>query len=179
MVKKKKKRSSSISQEDGIKRIIEDFISDYIAEHFGEEYKDISRVNDLTDTEIAELLNLKVTKVRSVLNKLFESRFLNYKKLNGKGNRFIFKWYVDYERARRTIIEFLIEELEEINALLEQLEKGEVYICNYCYRVYEFDACIELDFKCECGNELVSESLPASLLERKHYLEEVLSKLNI
>jgi len=110
----------------------------------------------IRDEEMAKKMGLKVTDVRTILNRLHYRGIANYnKKRNKKTGWYSYTWNID----RKRILELIVEkQLEEIESLEQRKESGEVYSFFSCKKLcheFPFEIAAEYQFKCpECGREL-------------------------
>lgn len=110
----------------------------------------------LKDETIAEKTGMRVTEVRTVLNRLHYRGIANYdKKRDDKTGWYTYTWKIDSKK----IIELILEEQQE---LLEKLEKERniqenytLFTCkNSCVEI-PFEIAAEYQFKCpECGMDM-------------------------
>ncbi|MCD6247362.1 MAG: hypothetical protein J7J87_02940 [Candidatus Diapherotrites archaeon] len=108
------------------------------------------------DEVIAEKTGMRVTEVRTILNRLHYRGIANYdKKRDDKTGWYTYTWKIDTKK----IVELILEEEQE---LLEKLEKEREVQENYTLFTCEggcvefpFEIAAEYQFKCpECGRDM-------------------------
>lgn len=110
----------------------------------------------VTDEEIAKKMKVKVTEIRTVLNRLHYRGIACYKKTKNKKNG----WYnYTWEIKKQRIVELIIEEQKEN---IEKLEAKQNFEKNYTFfgcknscNIVPFEIAAEYQFKCsECGQTM-------------------------
>jgi len=110
----------------------------------------------VTDEELAKKMKLKVTEIRTVLNRLHYRGIACYKKTKNKKNG----WYnYTWEIKKKRIIELILEEQKENIEKLEAKQSfGQGYSffnCKNNCEVLQFEIAAEYQFKCpECGETM-------------------------
>ena len=112
----------------------------------------------VTDEEIAKKMKVKVTEIRTVLNRLHYRGIACYKKTKNKRNG----WYnYTWEIKKKRIVELILEEQREN---IEKLEAKQDFEKNYSFfgcknscDIVPFEIAAEYQFKCpECGETMNS-----------------------
>lgn len=112
----------------------------------------------VTDEELAKKMKLKVTEIRTVLNRLHYRGIACYKKTKNKRNG----WYnYTWEIKKKRIVELILEEQKET---IEKLETKQDFNKNYSFfscrnscEITPFEIAAEYQFKCpECGETMNS-----------------------
>jgi len=110
----------------------------------------------VTDEELAKKMKVKVTEIRTVLNRLHYRGIACYKKTKNKRNG----WYnYTWEIKKRRIVELILERQQEN---IEKLEAKQVFGKNYTFfscksncSIVPFEIAAEYQFKCpECGTTM-------------------------
>lgn len=110
----------------------------------------------VTDEEIAKKMKLKVTEIRTVLNRLHYRGIACYKKTKNKRNG----WYnYTWEIKKKRIVELVVEKQQEN---IEKLEAKQDFGKNYAFfsckgscSIVPFEIAAEYQFKCpECGTTM-------------------------
>lgn len=118
--------------------------------------KMLQRKKPMKDEEIAEKLGLKVTEIRTTLNRLHYRGIANYsKERDDKSGWYTYKWAIDQGK----LIELIITELEEnANKLEGEKDLQETYTMFTCSSnciEIPFEVSAEYNFKCpECGKDM-------------------------
>lgn len=121
----------------------------------------------VTDEELAKKMKLKVTEIRTVLNRLHYRGIACYKKTKNKKNG----WYnYTWGIKKGRIVDLILEEQQES---IEKLEVKRVFGKNYCFfscknncSLLPFEIAAEYQFKCpECGEIMGSFDYTKKLQE--------------
>lgn len=110
----------------------------------------------MKDEKIAEKTGLKVTEVRTILNRLHYRGIANYEKeRNERSGWYNYSWFID----KKKLISLIIEELCEIAEKLEKektiKENYTIFICKQGCVEIPFEIAAEYNFKCpECGRDM-------------------------
>lgn len=110
----------------------------------------------LRDEEIAEKTGLKVTEVRTILNRLHYRGIANYQKVRDeKTGWYTYTWIIE----KRKLIELIVSELCEAAQKLEKeramQENYTLFVCRAGCTEMPFEIAAEYNFKCpECGQDL-------------------------
>ncbi len=110
----------------------------------------------IKDEEMANKMKLKVTDIRTMLNRLHYRGITNYqKKRNKKTGWYSYTWHIDRKRILELIIEKQMEEIEKLEQKKETEESYSFFSCkNNCHE-FPFEIAAEYQFKCpQCGKEL-------------------------
>ena len=125
----------------------------------------------VTDEEVSKKLKLKVTEVRTILNRLHYRGIAGYQKTkNKKTGWYSYTWDINSKR----VIELLLDEQKEA---IEKLEKDQGFEKTYTYfgckkgcSNVPFEVAAEFQFKCpECNNtmETVDSEKRVKTMEKK------------
>ncbi len=142
-----------------------------------------NKTEKVTDEEIAKKTKLKITEVRTILNRLHYRGIACYdKKKNSKTGWFSYTWEIKQKRIAELIIE---EQSEEIKKLEKKLEFEKDYAFFSCKAMCEnipFEIAAEYQFKCpKCGKtmELVDNNKRIKTIKKElGLIEETLKKLS-
>lgn len=108
-----------------------------------------------TDEKIAEKLKIKVSDVRSVLNKLHTESLVFYERSRDEETGwYYYNWIINIEKMESWIQEQKDENEKKITSLVEN---GERYFCNGCgvENIYEVANAMDFQFKCpKCEKSL-------------------------
>lgn len=112
--------------------------------------------NPIKDEEMAEKMNLKVTDIRTILNRLHYRGIANYqKKRNKKTGWYSYTWTIDRKRILELIIEKQKEEIEKLEQKKQNEEIYSYFSCKKGCHEFPFEIAAEYQFRCpECGREL-------------------------
>ncbi len=107
------------------------------------------------DEKIAEKLNVRVSDVRSVLNKLHSEGLVFYERTRDENSGwYYYNWIVNLEKMEKWIEEKLNFNKKRY---YELISGGEKYFCPNCgvETLYSFEDAMDLGFKCpSCNNSL-------------------------
>ncbi len=112
----------------------------------------------VTDEELAKKMKMKVTEIRTVLNRLHYRGIACYNKTKDKKSG----WYnYTWEIKKKRVIELILEEQKEV---IEKLESKQNFGMNYSFfsckencEIVPFEIAAEYQFKCpECGKTMDS-----------------------
>lgn len=118
--------------------------------------KMLKRKKPMKDEEIAEKLGVKVTEIRTILNRLHYRGIANYnKERDDKSGWYTYTWAIDQGK----LVELVIAELEERASKLEsEKDLHETYTlfkCKVNCVEIPFEVAAEYNFKCpECGKDM-------------------------
>jgi len=129
----------------------------------------------VTDEELAKKMKLKVTEIRTVLNRLHYRGIACYKKTKNKKNG----WYnYTWGVKNRRVVELILEEQQE---RIEKLEAKQAFGKNYSFfgcknscSVVPFEIAAEYQFKCpECSETMNSFDYTKKLEEINCQINEM------
>jgi transcription initiation factor TFIIE subunit alpha len=112
----------------------------------------------IKDEEMAEKMKVKVTDVRTILNRLHYRGVANYqKKRNKKTGWYSYTWTIDQKRILELLIEKQKEEIEKMEQKKEHEETYSFFACKKSCHEFPFEIAAEYQFRCpDCGSELNS-----------------------
>ncbi len=144
--------------------------------------KVFSERTDITDEELSQLLNVKVTVVRSVLNKLNYWGITVYdSKRDEHTGWYTYLWRLNPEKLKELVMEEVKEELDKLEQTRKLLKEYFVFECPKCGERMPMEVAMEHDFVCpHCGAPLrpVDRDKELKELEKKIYeLNSFLSKI--
>ena len=114
------------------------------------------------DEEIADMLGLRVSDVRAVLNKLNEAGFAYYERTKDEESGwYYYHWKIDKDKLKTWVEEKLFHEAQKYRNLIME---GEYYFCPKCglETVVKFEDAMDMNFKCprcETPLELLDETV--------------------
>ena len=136
----------------------------------------------VTDEEIEKKLKLKITEIRTILNKLHYQGIACYQKSrNPKTGWYSYSWEIKPRRVAELILEQQTEEIGRIEAKIEYEQNYAFFSCNNGCSSVPFEIAAEYEFKCpECGktmdavnNEKRLRTMKKELLLMKKEIEEI------
>ncbi len=103
---------------------------------------------EITESEIAELNDTKLSAIRKVLYKLYDCRYAEYRTERDDSSGWITYWWsFNCDNVKEMINKEAERELHELKKRLEYERSGEFYHCR-CHCVL-FEVAAEQDFWCE------------------------------
>jgi len=127
--------------------------------------------DEITDEELASILDIKVNFVRKVLYKLYENNLATYRRVRDKETGwFIFYWKLNPEKIYDLIRKKQEKVLAKLTERLNYEKSHMFYICKNCSLRLTFEESIEYSFHCpKCGALLQQEdnSYIIKVLEKK------------
>ena len=110
----------------------------------------------VTDEEIAKRMKVKVTEIRTVLNRLHYRGIACYKKTkNKKSGWYNYTWEIKKKRVLELIVEQQQEMIEKLEAKQAFGEKYSFFSCKKSCEMIPFEIAAEYQFKCpECGETM-------------------------
>ncbi|MEM4590168.1 MAG: hypothetical protein QXK21_02790 [Candidatus Micrarchaeia archaeon] len=138
-------------------------VTDYLKTNFGENsIKVISAaMEEMTDDAIAARCKLKVAEVRAILNKLYNYKMAEYKRIKDRDTGwFSYIWKIDVSNILNIIKEQTINRIEELDKTVEKMSTEFVYYCPQCSKtnLISFDLAADLMFRCpNCENKLLEK----------------------
>ncbi|GEM_PF-1923112 len=123
------------------------------------------------DEKIAEKLNVKVSDVRSVLNKFHNEGIVSYERTKDEETGwYYYNWRLNAERLGRWVEERMKGDMEFV---LAKMHEGEHYFCPRCNDIemlMKFGEAVDYNFKCpKCGTvmELLDEEKVGKLVKNE------------
>ncbi|MBU2477331.1 hypothetical protein KKG83_07735 [Candidatus Micrarchaeota archaeon] len=115
-----------------------------------------SKKGRINDEEIAEKTGLKITEVRTILNRLHYRGIACYdKKKNNKTGWFSYTWEIKEKRIAELIIEQQSEEIKKLEKKLEFETDYAFFSCKQICESVPFEVAAEYQFKCPgCGKQM-------------------------
>lgn len=151
-------------------------IQEYLTSNLGEESIKIIRAatEEMTDDALAVKCKLKVSEIRTVLNKMHSMRLAGYTRIRDKDTG----WYSYIWKINLTGVYGVLDSSmkNEINRLNNQMEENTTvlsYICSKCSKsnVIDFEIASKLGFRCPNCNR--------KLYEKKNNNEEIGTQLGV
>jgi transcription initiation factor TFIIE subunit alpha len=129
-------------------------VKEYFRKVVGEEGLKIMEIipeEEITDEEIAKLSDTKLTSVRKVLYRLYESRIAEYRTERDDNSGWItYLWRFNQDNVKKIMEEEAEVELRMLKSKLDYERQGVFYQCQ-CQRIL-FEDAVEKDFWCEDCN---------------------------
>lgn len=138
-------------------------VTDYLKTNFGENsIKVISAaMEEMTDDAIAARCKLKVAEVRAILNKLYNYKMAEYKRIKDRDTGwFSYIWKIDVSNILNIIKEQTTDRIGELDKTMEKISTEFVYYCPQCSKtnLISFDLAADLMFRCpNCENKLLEK----------------------
>ncbi len=129
----------------------------------------------VTDEELAKKMKMKVTEVRTVLNRLHYRGIACYKKTKNKRNGWYnYTWEIKKKRIADLILESQKETIEKLEAKQAFGQNYSFFSCRNNCDVLLFEIAAEYQFKCpECGETMNSFDYSQKLRSINSQIEEL------
>ena len=126
----------------------------------------------VTDEELAKKMRLKVTEVRTILNRLHYRGVACYQKSkNTKTGWYSYTWEIKKKRVAELLLEEMVEKTEKLEAKQQMQSNYGLFSCSSLCGQMPFEVAAEYDFKCpECG-------APMDMLDSKKMLKRTQKEL--
>jgi len=127
----------------------------------------------VTDEELAEKMKLKVTEVRTILNRLHYRGIACYKKTkNSKTGWYSYTWGIKTKRIAELLLGEMVEKTEKLGAKQLVQSNYSLFSCDGECDTLPFEVAMEYDFKCpECGKTMKAVDAQKILKETEKQME--------
>ncbi|MFH1240668.1 MAG: hypothetical protein V1672_05675 [Candidatus Diapherotrites archaeon] len=162
------------------KKSIVDFLAvkEFIGTIAGESAIDLIKICHkkncgVTDEEIAKKLGLKVTEIRTILNRLHYRGIVCYDKTkNKKTGWYSYTWEIKTKRIAELILEQNSEQIQKLENKMVLEETYSLFGCKAECATVPFEIAAEYHFKCpECGKTLESIDNKKRAKQTKKYID--------
>ena len=157
-----------------------DAVRDYIQRIGGDYGVDVLKImaeagEPVTDEYIAGFLGVKVTVVRTVLNRFHFWGIVDYhKERDPDTGWYTYTWFIRMGRLREALLEEMEEKEREIIEKLEELENYMFFECPKGHERVTFEVAMELNFTCPvCGEPLKAVDTEREKQELRERLREI------
>jgi transcription initiation factor IIE alpha subunit len=103
---------------------------------------------------ISQEIKMKPSRVRAVLNKLFNHNLIEYRRcFDDATGKYTYIWELDKSKFKKFLMEytFQVEEEEEIS------DEEYVFVCSSCKEAYTFEGAMDISFVChKCNGTIES-----------------------
>ena len=135
---------------------------------------------EVTDEELAQMLNLELNDVRRALFILYENDLATYRRLRDEDSGWLtYLWTFEYDNIPDNLEEEMYRLLEALEERQEYEHLHEFYLCAICSIRFEFGEAMDFGFECpECGSpldDMDNEVLLAGIDERADALRDELN----
>ena len=129
------------------------YVQEYLVENLGEESVRIIRAanEEITDDALAEKCKLKVSAIRSVLNKLHNMRLAEYTRIKDKETGwYSYFWRVNLSGMNEFLKESMTKEIENTEHEIEEKTTVLSYYCRKCSKenTIDFEVASSISFRC-------------------------------
>jgi len=136
----------------------------------------------ITDEEIGKKLPLKITEIRTILNRLHYHGIARYQKTrNPKTGWYSYSWDINTKRVAEIILERRVKDLEKFREKVEYERNYAFFSCKKECNNVPFEIAAEYEFKCpECGtmmNAVNNKTRVRELKKRINIMEGEVSEL--
>lgn len=166
---------------EAVLRLLEmDLVRDFVRRIGGEYGEEVLRImaeagEPVTDEYIAGFLGVKVTVVRTVLNRFHFWGIVDYhKERDPDTGWYTYTWFIRMSRLKEALLEEISEREKEIVEKLDELEKYMFFECPEGHERVTFEVAMELNFTCPvCGKPLVAVDTEKERKELQEKLREL------
>ena len=150
-------------------------VTDYFSANFGENSVRVIKaaMEEMTDDAIAARCKLKVAEVRAVLNKLYNYKLAEYKRIKDRDTGwFSYIWKIDVSNVLSVIQIQINSKIGELDNKVEKMNTDLLYYCPKCSKtnLIQFDLAMDLAFRCpHCDNKLIEKEIK----EKEEYQTEL------
>ncbi|MCX6798579.1 MAG: hypothetical protein NTW59_00600 [Candidatus Diapherotrites archaeon] len=140
------------------------------------------KTGSVTDEELAKKLKVKVTEVRTILNRLHYAGIACYKKTkNRKTGWYSYTWAIKPRRVIELLLEEQAKEIEKLESKQRFEKDYTFFICKDRCSTFPFEIAAEYQFKCPaCGktmdladNEKMAKGRNKQISDLKKEVEEL------
>ncbi len=166
---------------EAVLRLLEmDEVVDFVRRVGGEHGVDVLRImaeagEPVTDEYIAGFLGVKVTVVRTVLNRFHFWGIVDYhKERDPDTGWYTYTWFIRMSRLREALLEEISEREREVLEKLDELESYMFFECPEGHERVTFEVAMELNFACPvCGKPLKAVDVEKEKRELQEKLREL------
>ena len=150
-------------------------VTDYFSANFGENSVRVIKaaMEEMTDDAIAARCKLKVAEVRAVLNKLYNYKLAEYKRIKDRDTGwFSYIWKIDVSNVLSVIQTQINSKIGDLDNKVEKMNTDLLYYCPKCSKtnLIQFDLAMDLSFRCpHCENKLIEKEIK----EKEEYQTEL------
>lgn len=155
-------------------------VRDFLETLGGKEVVDLVKICErkrkaFTDEDISKKMDMKVTEIRALLNKLHFRGITSYQKSrNQKTGWYNYTWDLNKERLAEIIISQQREQLDKLSEKKVIEEDYNLFDCNGCNERLPFEIAAEYNFICpNCGNTMDSTNNPQKQKEIVKKIKEI------
>jgi transcription initiation factor TFIIE subunit alpha len=136
---------------------------------------------EVTDEELAEVLDLELNDVRRALFILYENDLAAYRRVRDEDSGWLtYLWTFHYENIPDNLEEEMYRLVEALEGRLEYENSHPFYLCENCSLRFEFEEAMEFGFDCpECGTQLEAMENTRMVEATEKRLAELRDELNI
>ncbi len=150
-------------------------VTDYFSVNFGENSVKVIKaaMEEMTDDAIAARCKLKVAEVRAILNKLYNYKLAEYKRIKDRDTGwFSYLWKIDVSNVLSVIQIQINSKIDELDQKVEKMNTDLLYYCPNCSKtnLIQFDLAMDLSFRCpHCEHKLIEKEIE----EKEAYQDEL------
>jgi transcription initiation factor TFIIE subunit alpha len=163
-----------------------DLVQDFLDSVGGKEIIDLIKICErkrkaFTDEDVSKRMNMKVTEIRALLNKLHFRGIARYSKTrNQKTGWYNYTWEIDKNKLANIIIEQQREKIDKLSEKKSIEEDYNLFDCKNCNERMPFEVAAEYNFICPlCGGTMDSANNPGRQKELDKRIRKIEKELNI
>jgi transcription initiation factor TFIIE subunit alpha len=135
----------------------------------------------VTDEELSKKMKMKVTEVRTILNRLHYRGIACYEKTrNQKTGWYNYTWEIRKDKIAELIIEQQAEIMNKLTQKRDLVADHGLFDCTKCDERAPFELAVEANFICpSCGSTMNSANDPKKIKEIEKRIETIEKEVNI
>jgi transcription initiation factor TFIIE subunit alpha len=137
------------------------------------------RGRSVTDEELAKKINVKVTEIRAVLNRLHFRGIAQYQKTKDKNSGwYSYTWDINQKRIAELLLDKEKEKVEKMESKMKFEENYTFFSCKKNCEFFPFEVATEYQFRCPgCGKNMEVYDNKKEALDLKKRLENLREEL--
>lgn len=136
--------------------------------------------SNVTDEELAKKMRLKVTEVRTILNRLHYRGVATYQKSkNSKTGWYSYTWALKSKRIAEILLEEMNEDLRKLESKQQIQSSYGLFSCKGVCETIPFEVAAEYEFRCpECGKTMDAMDNKLVLRQTELALHQLRGEIN-
>ncbi|MDO8427741.1 MAG: hypothetical protein Q7S92_00840 [Candidatus Diapherotrites archaeon] len=130
-------------------KLVQDFFQRKIGEHSIQLIKLYSKGKNLTEDKLSKKIGIKVTEIRTILNKMHYLGMADYDKTrNKKTGWYNYDWRINYKRIIELMLQEQSEQLKKLEIEENTITEYSVFACKKKCDQIVFEIAVQYQFKC-------------------------------
>lgn len=141
----------------------------------------LKKDKNISDEEIGKSLPLKITEIRTILNRLHYRGIACYNKRKGKRSGwYSYTWMIKSKRIAELIMEQHAEKVEKLEKALLYQQNYAMFSCKNKCITTPFEVAVEYQFKCpECGETMNAVNKRKSVKEIEKEIKDIKKEIKV